>query len=204
MSDPPRQPDSMGVHFVEIPAKPQHPSGPEFLQAIGLLVYQWGVLEQILDIVQHIAIHVSHRFGHPQEAQVSLSRKLRLIKTIFRQTSVLKEFCGTVSELLKQVKQTGVRRHDVIHSCIVGIRSESDPPLLVLNSTKLVKGETITRAMDLSLAELRSLCAEIDHLTTHVTEVSFLLMQFQEHDDKSGTTALLKIAEARRTTPTPE
>jgi hypothetical protein len=194
----------MGVQFVELPAKPQHPSGPEFLQTIGLLVYQWGMLEQVLDIVQQIAIHISHRFGHHQEAHVSLSKKVRLIKTIFRQTSVLNEFHGPVSELLKHVKQAGVRRHDIIHSFIIGIRSKSDPPILVLNSTKLVKGETITRTMDLSLAELRSLCAEIDHLTTHVGEVSFLLMQFQEYDDKSGTNALLKIAEVRRTTPTQE
>jgi hypothetical protein len=204
MTDPPRQPDQMGVQFGEIPAKPQHPSGPQFLQAIGLLVYRWGTFEQVLDIVQHIGINVSHRFGYPEEAQVSLKKKVRLIKLIFRRTSVLNQYNAAVSELMKQIKLASARRHDVIHSSIAGIRSQSDPPILVLHASRLRKGKTYSRTIDLSLADLDDLCNEIDHLTTHVMEVSFILMQFQERDDKSGTDALLKIAEVRRKTPTPE
>jgi hypothetical protein len=102
-----------------------------------------------------------------------------------------------------EIKKTSRRRNDVIHSNIVGIRA-GDPPRLVLQINKRRHGELHIRREELSVADLKAIKGEILRLTGELAVLSLGLMQFQEHDDESGTAALLKLQEIRQRTTTRE
>jgi hypothetical protein len=63
---------------------PAHPSSELFFKAIGRVVYCWSNLERAVDILQDVAIAVGRDYGQTQQPQLSLSRKARLIRKIYK------------------------------------------------------------------------------------------------------------------------
>jgi hypothetical protein len=57
----------MGVRVEELGPQKAHSDAPAFLQAIRLIVYEWGAFESVFDVVQNIAIHISHKYGQRQK-----------------------------------------------------------------------------------------------------------------------------------------
>ena len=192
---------NVGLSVQAVGPEAPHPDADKFLHSLGRLVFYWGQVESILDTLQKAAINVSRRYGIEEEPQVSLSRKLRLVKRIYQRTPALAPHVGSVRSILKLIAELGRQRHDYIHSSMAGI-SPTDPPRLVMYRNKLINGRSETKLLTPTLAEIDTLVDQIfGPGTANLIWVAAILISYQEGEDKSQIEALLNLVATGQTAP---
>jgi hypothetical protein len=164
-------------------------------------------MEQVLDSLQNIAIHVSYRTGIEEEAfTISLARKAKLIERIYKRTPQIAPFAPLVSDAMKRVLDLADRRNDIVHGGIEGIR-DGDPPTMVFSRTKVQRtgGFADPNWLQYSVQDINKLSEE---LTTEITPLLVTLVvfltPFQKGDDKAGITQLLNLMATDPTIPSQE
>lgn len=156
------------------------PTAPQFYEAIGRVVVLWGRFEHHFDgdllMCSNIAFH---RYGIEREMQISLRRKTKLMRELFRIVPVFQPLLPICEALADDIDDASDDRNLLLHSHGGYIRA-SDPPILELYNHRHRSGKLIISTARVTLAQLANLAATIDGLNTRMLALTFNLGRYQD------------------------
>jgi len=106
----PKRDDPVETFFWDEPAE-----APQFYILFGRIMALWGRIEMHLIRTLERVWHLNPREA-PERMPHELSRRLRMLKEIFRDAPELAPFAEAIGDVLADARATGRRRHDLYHS----------------------------------------------------------------------------------------
>ena len=171
------------------------PYAAGFYDAMGRMVLMWGRLEQELDNLLIAAIVVAKKStGETHEMYISLSRKLKLLKLIYRSCEELMPLYGSVTTIASDIKKNGDNRSFVIHASWTGFQ-DGNPPKLTMQHLSHETGTVTVSKFGPTISDLSKLCANF-----HLCRAKILYVLFAT-DEISKKVQGLGGAQARHSPP---
>ena len=127
--------------------------------AVGFVVVNWAITEQMLDGWVSIIFHDHGGKNIEPEIPRSLSKKVQFLKTCFKKLPTLAPLQDDALKILQNVKALSDRRHDLVHGAITSVTSQNG----TFEFAKLdyEKQMHVVRAVHLNLNKFDDLAKEI-------------------------------------------